>query len=97
MSEFDDDEARELGTAWFKSLGVRFHDVWFLINHEWQCRQQVADVETFDECVRADWGRTAARYVVFERDGVWVLWTRGKPERRYPSREAAEMVAMHNG
>lgn len=58
------------------------------------------DDDTFDDAIRIvteDYGCT---YALWQRDLAWWLLKRvlgGTTTRNYPNREAAEMIAIHNG
>ncbi len=87
---------------WLESLGTQFRNVWLYArrngSYEWFDEQHVDDPETFEVTVEMSRARFGASYVVYEHGGKWIL-IGGKSEhpREYPSREAAEMVAIHGG
>lgn len=92
--------------AWLESLGSTFVDVRLYLKHEWVDERHIADAETLGTTVSMSLERLGGRYAVWQFDGEWVLYDRFPapgPEgqhyagniKRYPSQEAAEMVAMH--
>lgn len=82
---------------WLEGLGMRFRQVWFLTPNGWLEESHVDDPETFDTTVDTSRQRLRARYVLYPYEGKWVLiGGRCGYAKDYPTREAAEMVAIHN-
>ncbi len=79
-------------------LGVKLIDVWFFnpIRREWWLEQQVDDHETFLTTVSMAFNRLGAKFALWHDTEMWCLLNHGTGDtKRYPSREAAEMVALH--
>lgn len=84
---------------WVK-LGCTFRRCDMLVRGDWRREDQIDDPDTWDECVAEAMARLGASYAVYELHGQFVLI--GGPRnigmsntRDYPSREAAQMVAIH--
>ncbi len=95
VSDFPPDERAAL-----ESLGPKFRDAWVYIAADalWLHTPQVDDPSTFDETLDAARSRLKGDYAVYPYGGSWVL-VGGQCgyAKDYPSREAAEMVAIHGG
>lgn len=70
----------------------------FFIMHDGRMEEElhVNDPLTLAETVAMSLARTGARWAVYPDGDLWALTGKGKT-RHYPSREAAEMVAIHRG
>ena len=87
---------------WLRSLGTRFCAVKILgKDGAWVDENHVEDPDTFLITVDMSLKRLDARYAVWvedEQEGRYCLLDRRTGDcRSYPSREAAEMVAIHGG
>lgn len=84
---------------WASSLGCSFCAVWlYQLNCKWILEAQVEDHETFLECVDQAMERHMARFAMWSDGDRWTLLDRKTGDTRsLPSREAAEMAAMHLG
>lgn len=81
-----------------KRLGVNLIDVWFLSPRDkrWRVEPQVDDHETFLTTVSMSLERGGARFALWHDTEKWCLLDkRSGDTKRYPSRDAAEMVAIH--
>lgn len=83
--------------SWHPHLGLPTVDVFVImadgrIEHE----THILDPVTVAETVAMSLSRTGARWAVYPDGDLWALTGKGKT-RHYPSREAAEMVAIHRG
>lgn len=83
---------------WLTTLGTQLVSVWFLDKDGvWVDERHVDDSITIDETIDMTLRRTGWRYSLrLCSNGRWELRGRGK-YRYFDSREAAEMVAVHNG
>jgi len=91
---------RGTAEAWLEGLGTSMCDVWFLQKGSFFLEKHVEDHETFLETVGMALDRLMARYAMWEQGGdkPWALLDKTTGDTRsFPSREAAEMVAIHGG
>lgn len=83
--------------AWLAAMGVKLIDAW--VYHPltgWHSARQVDDHDTFLECVDDAMRRKGARYALWHDGEQWCLLSKRTGDtRRCPSREAAEMLAIH--
>lgn len=88
---------RDKTEDWMKSLGVKFCDVWFYTSRRtWKHEPQVKDDDTFLEAISMAFVRLLATHALWFDGEMWCLLIRVSGDtKRYPSREAAEMVAIH--
>lgn len=82
---------------WLARMGTKFCDVWLFVKGCWIDERHVADNETFLATVVMSIERLGATYALWSDATEWCLIDRNGSIRRYPNREAAEMVAIHNG
>jgi hypothetical protein len=80
-----------------EQMGTKFCDVWFFTRRrEWVLEKQVEDHDTFLETVDMALRRMGGNYALWFDGKSWALAKRSTGyTRTYPSREAAEMVAIH--
>lgn len=95
-----DPETHAEQEAFAKRLGVALIDVWFMRRRGpepgWVLEPQVDDHETFLTTVSMSLARHGARFALWYDDEMWCLLdTSTNDTKRYPSRDAAEMVAIH--
>lgn len=82
---------------WMETLGASFQDVRVCLKDgTWTKERHVMDPETIDTTVEMSLG-SRATYAVYFKRGSWTLRGPAGRVREYPTREAAEMVAIHNG
>ncbi len=91
--------SRETTEEWIESLGVKLVDVWFLrADGTWFLEKQVDDEDTIAETIGMTLERVRhAGYALRTYHGRWELTGPARKMRYYDTREAAEMVAIHNG
>lgn len=97
--------ARSQTVDWLEELGTKFVDVTLLARKpsgtEILVEQHVDDLTTLPETIRMSMERLRADYAIYPYMGRWCLVSqfkeRAKMLRYYDSKEAAEMVALHNG
>lgn len=83
--------------AWLEGLGTKFVDVWFFVKGVWIDERHVDDDETFLTTVDMSASRLRANYALWDHGNGWsLLKFRSGDTKCYPTREAAEMVAIHN-
>ena len=83
---------------WVMSLGVTLVPVAFLCaDGAWVVEQHVDDELTISETIGMMLDRSRATYALRAYHGRWELTRRGHGVRYYDTKEAAEMVAIHNG
>lgn len=97
-----DPDAQEITETelWLTKLGVKFVDVRFFTKNQITTGQQVADPVTLEVTIKMEMDRLGAQQAVWPVGNQWALYTPRRQDgkvRLYPSREAAEMVAIHNG
>jgi hypothetical protein len=82
---------------WMQSVGTKFCDVWFFTrNRDWVMEKQVDDHDTFLETVDMALHRLGGNYAMWFDGERWAMVKRNTGDTKtYPSREAAEMVAIH--
>lgn len=92
------DKATDTQARWLRDLGVTFCTVHCLVKGAWIDKLVVDDPSTFDELVDDARRQVGAKYVCYSYGSGFVLLG-GKCgyAKTYPTREAAEMVAMHDG
>lgn len=87
--------------AWLKSLGITFVDVFVRYKGEITYEQHVDDPRTLADTVRLSMERRVGAIAVFPYCGMWAVcapYTQSdKQTRYYDTKEAAEMIAIHNG
>ncbi len=72
--------------------------VWFYTGATWRLEAQIKDDETFLPTITMAFDRLKCVYALWSDGEKWYLLSRTTGDcRRYPSREAAEMVAIHGG
>ena len=83
---------------WLEDLGTKFVTVWFFTRgRKWVSERHIDDHETFLETVGMSLGRLGGYAMWFDGHN-WCLLSRITGDcRTYPSKEAAEMVAIHHG
>lgn len=88
---------RDKTDAWLEQLGMQFVEV-FLIRRDgsYTTERHVNDAFTLPEAVAMSMSTTGAVWAVYPDGDRWALTGKGKT-RYYPTREAAEMVAIHRG
>lgn len=83
---------------WLDRVGVPLKSVWFLANGKWIDEEHVDDHDTFLETIAMTFERLKLNYALWSTPEGWCLLSHRTGDcRTYPSREAAEMVAIHNG
>ena len=83
---------------WLSRLGTRFVTVWFYANGDWFDERHVDDPETIEATAWMTIARFSRAQAIYQRgDGMWVRQTQDHRKFLYPSKEAAEMAAMHHG
>jgi hypothetical protein len=93
---------RAAAEEWLRELNVPLVDVWFLRvgSSDWIEEKHVNDIATIDETIMMTMNRLGCFYALHLYQGRWRLVGRRHPSRLYryyDTREAAEMVAIHNG
>lgn len=89
---------RKSTEEWLRNLGATLCPVWFFAKGVWLQEDHVEDHETFLETVDMALKRLKADYAMWDQGGTWALIRRSTGDTRsYPSRAAAEMVAIHGG
>ena len=87
--------------TFLERAGLRFVVVRFYLadrDHQpWVEERHVDDPVTLEHVVRQTLSRHRARYAVCPYHGRWALICSARLTRYYDTREAAEMVAIHNG
>jgi hypothetical protein len=81
---------------WLADLGAKLGDVTFYHKGEQFTERHVMDPDTIVETVLMTCGRFIGSRAVIWHKGEWLLIGSGT-RKAYPSREAAEMVAIHHG
>lgn len=82
--------------AWMESLGAKLVEVTFYSRGRQYTERHVRDPDTLAETVRMTCDRLGGMAVIPDNSG-WLLVGSGEMGKRYPSKEAAEMVAIHRG
>lgn len=83
---------------WLAGLGVAFTPVSFLCaDGAWVIEQHVDDELTIGDTIRMTLDRSRTSYALRAYHGRWELTHRIRGVRYYDTKEAAEMVAIHNG
>lgn len=95
-------QARTAQESWLEKLGAKFADVQLLVKGEFVEERHVNDPDTIEDTVVMSLERFKAKCAVWPtNDGNWCVFSPYRAEvkrlRYYPTREAAEMVALHNG
>lgn len=95
---------RETIEKWLESLGSTFVTVWMYLpkgttltsRPNWVDERHIADPETIETTVSMSLERLGGNYAIWQQGDQWALYRR-RPElvRHLPSREAAEMLAIH--
>lgn len=85
--------------AWLAELNIPMVDVSFLCaDGKWSTEKHVDDPTTIFETIAMSLGKGGSRYAVVAYQGRWALVGPSSGKIRYfDNREAAEMVALHNG
>jgi hypothetical protein len=84
--------------AWMKSLGVPFVDVVFVrYNGSTDYESHVNDPLTLRETIDMSTLAARSRAWVYPTQAGWMVVRRGKPDKLMPTKEAAEMLAIHSG
>jgi hypothetical protein len=98
-ARIQDQPNRIAAEDWFKSLGINLVDVWFLCaDGTWLLQKQVDDEDTIFETIGMPLERVhRTGYALRAYHGRWELTGPARKVRYYDTREAAEMVAIHNG
>jgi len=90
----------DLQEQWAAELGSTFVQVWFYERRRrrFLLEPQVDDDDTFLECCSEAMRRIGANLALWDDGEMWnVLDRRTGDTKRYPSKEAAEMIAIHRG
>lgn len=92
---------------WLEDLGSKFVVVWLYAPKSttitsrgtgWMEERHIDDPETLETTVSMSLERLGGKYAIWAYDGSWALLSRSRTVLRwYPTREAAEMVAIHGG
>mgnify|MGYP004701361853 CR=1 FL=1 len=89
---------------WLESIGAEFVDVWLYCRHPatgvrtFELERLVDDHDTFFDVLAMRMSSRFARHALWDAGGRWALVDRRTGDTRsYPTREAAEMVAIHHG
>lgn len=84
---------------WLNDIKVPLVNVRLYIRGDWIDENHVEDAGTIAETVAMSLQRLGGRYAVWRVGDGWMLFDRMFVEksRTYPTKEAAEMVAMHHG
>lgn len=89
---------RANAVAWLEGLNIPMIDVSFLRSDgSWFVETHVDDPSTIFDTIGMALGRSGNRYAVVLHGGSWVLYSHKHGARYYDTKEAAEMVAIHNG
>lgn len=91
---------RSATELWLTELGTRFIEVRMRVKGDWVDENHVDDPSTILDTIKMSAERLGCRFAVvqLEAGGSWHLYDYRKGETKsYPSKEAAEMVAIHHG
>ena len=79
------------------NVGVPMRSIFFIMADGRMAEENhVDDPMTLAETIAMSMDRTGAIWAVYPDGDLWALTGRGRT-RHYPTREAAEMVAIHRG
>lgn len=81
-----------------EGLGSKFIEAWLYIDGRWMDERHINDTETLTTTVSMSLERLGGRFAVYEcPDHHWQLFDRlDQTATCYPTKEAAEMVAIFN-
>lgn len=83
---------------WLGNVGVPLKTVWFLKRGRWFDERHVDDHDTFLTTITMTFERLGLTYALWDTPDGWCLLSRRTGDcRTFPTKEAAEMVAIHNG
>lgn len=89
---------RDATEAWLEELGSQFVEVWLYRDTKWFDERHIADAETLETTVSMSMGRLGVRYAIWQEGAAFkVMGPSVDQLRTLPSREAAEMLAIHGG
>lgn len=94
-------KARTTQVEWLRNLGVKFVGVAIFAEDQIIYEDHVDDATTLPDTIAMSMEKRRARAAVYPWMGRWALSMTGAPLtkklRYFDTREAAEMVAIHNG